>query len=316
MKYFVKKVNTLIITLLIISLVTFLAFQIIPGDSAVSALGMDATPDQIEELREQLGYNKSIPERYLSWIGGVLAGDFGTSTYYHIPVKELIDDRFQVTLALGIIAIIMIIIISVPIGIIGAKREGSILDTSIIFLSQVGMAIPPFFLGMIFTLVFGIILKWFAPGKFIGPSESFWGFIKYLIFPAISVAVPKIAMMVKYIRSSVLRQLKLDYVRTARSKGNTENAVLYKHVLKNALIPIITFLAMIMSEVLAGSIIIEQVFSLPGLGRLLVVAIGNRDFAVVQTIVLYISILVIGMNFVVDLLYQYIDPRVKGDTLF
>jgi peptide/nickel transport system permease protein len=316
MKYFVKKVNTLIITLLIISLVTFLAFQIIPGDSAVNALGMDATPDQIEELREQLGYNKSVPQRYILWISGVLTGDFGSSSYYHIPVKELIDGRFQVTLALGIIAIIMIIIISVPIGIIGAKKEGSILDTSIIFLSQVGMAIPPFFLGMIFTLVFGIILKWFVPGKFIGPSESFWGFIKYLIFPAISLAVPKIAMMGKYIRSSVLRQLKLDYVRTARSKGNTENAVLYKHVLKNALIPIITFLAMIMSEVLAGSIIIEQVFSLPGLGRLLVVAIGNRDFAVVQTIVLYTSILVIGMNFVVDLLYQYIDPRVKGDTLF
>lgn len=312
MPYYIKKISTLIITLFIVSFATFLAFQIIPGDSADADLGMDATPEQVEALREELGYHKSIPERYFKWVSGVLIGDFGDSMDYHMPVKTLLQDKFVVTLSLGVLSILIIVVVSIPLGIVSAKRDGGTLDHIITYSSQVGMAIPPFFLGMILTLVFGLILKWFTPGNYKSPQEDFFGFLGYLIFPAIAVAVPKIAMMSRFVRSSVLRQLKQDYVRTARSKGNTENVVLYKHVLRNALIPVITFLALMIAEVLAGSIIIERVFSLPGLGRILVVAISNRDLAVVQAIVLYIAIVVVVMNFLVDMLYQYLDPRVKG----
>jgi ABC-type dipeptide/oligopeptide/nickel transport systems, permease components len=311
MKFVVKKIGTLIITLLIISLVTFLAFQIIPGDSVLASLGTHATKEQVAAMREELGYNKSISERYLLWLSGAVHGDFGKSTQYDMTVKKLVSDRLPVTAGLGVISIILIILIALPLGIYTAKRKGSIMDKIILVLNQIGMAIPSFFLGMIITLVFGILLKWFTPGKYITLKESFWGYIKYLIFPAISIAVPKIAMMVKFLRSSILRQLDLDYVKTARSKGNSENQVLYGHILKNALIPVITFLGMIIAEVLAGSIIIEQVFNLPGLGRLLVVSISNRDFAVVQAIVLYIAVLVVVINFLVDILYQYIDPRLS-----
>lgn len=310
MKYLMKKIVTLIITLLVVSFITFFAFQIIPGDSAITSLGVDANPQRVAELREQLGYNDNVIVRYVNWLVDAIKGDFGASTRFNMPVQNLIQERLPVTVGLAIIAIIMIVLVSVPIGILSAKKEGTLIDRLIVLMNQIGMAIPPFFMGMLITLIFGIILKWFTPGKYISMEESFFRYVYYLIFPAVAIAIPKIAMLVKFLRSSVLRQLEQDYVRTARSKGNTENAVLYHHVFKNALIPVITFLAMIVADVLAGSIIVEQVFNLPGLGRLLVVAISNRDYPVVQAIVLYITSVVLIMNFIVDVLYQYIDPRV------
>ena len=310
MKYFIKKFCTLIITLFIISFVTFLAFQVIPGDSAVTALGTDASPEQVEALRESYGLNKNIAERYGDWLFHAARGDFGESVNYGIPVGELVGDRFFVTAGLGILSILIIVVLSLPLGILSAKKEGGLWDRLITLISQIGMAVPPFFLGMLITLLFGIVLKWFIPGRYVSFSESPAGYLHYMIFPALAIAVPKTAMMVKFLRSSVLRQMKSDYVRTARSKGNTENKVLYRHVLKNALIPVITFLGMVIADVLAGSIIIEQVFNLPGMGRLLIVGISNRDFPVVQAIVLYIAVLVIMVNFIVDMIYRLIDPRI------
>lgn len=310
MKYFIKKFCTLIITLFIISFVTFLAFQVIPGDSAVTALGTDASPDQVEALRESYGLNKNIAERYADWLFDAVRGDFGESVNYGIPVRKLVGDRFFVTAGLGILSILIIVMLSLPLGILSAKREGGLWDRLITLISQIGMAVPPFFLGMLITLLFGIVLKWFTPGRYVSIRESPAGYLHYMIFPALAIAVPKTAMMVKFLRSSVLRQMKSDYVRTARSKGSTENRVLYRHVLKNALIPVITFLGMVIADVLAGSIIIEQVFNLPGMGRLLIVGISNRDFPVVQAIVLYIAVLVITVNFIVDVVYRLIDPRI------
>ncbi|BBF44288.1 dipeptide transport system permease protein DppB [Lachnospiraceae bacterium KM106-2] len=311
MKYGIKKIVTLIITLLLASFLTFVAFDIIPGDSALSSLGMDASEEQVEALREEMGFNDPIYQRYARFIGGVVTGDFGTSTQYHMPVKQLVTERFPVTIGIAVISILLILFCSVPIAIISAKREGSTLDRIITFLNQLGMSIPPFFLGLILTLVFGILLKWFVPGQYIRMEESFAGYVSCLLFPAIAVAIPKIAMMVKFLRSSVIRQLDMDYVRTAKSKGNSERGILYKHVLKNALIPVITFFAMIIADVLAGSIIVEQVFNLPGLGRLLVVSISARDLACVQIIVLYITAVVLVLNCIVDILYQYVDPRIN-----
>lgn len=311
MRYYLKKIISLIMVLFLIMLLTFIAFQVIPGDGALSRLGVDATEEAIEALRESLGLNKSMPERFFSFLAGAVRGDFGNSYQYSKPVSELLAARLPVTVWLAVLSILMILIVSVPLGLLCSRKENGIADRIITLLTQALMAVPAFFLGIIITLVFGLILKWFAPGGYVGPKENFSAFLRYLIFPAVAIAVPKIAMTVKFLKTSVIRELKLDYVRTARMKGNTEHAVLWRHVLKNALIPVITFMGMVIADVLAGSIVIEQVFNLPGVGRLLVVAISNRDYPVVQAIVVYIASVVLIVNFIVDLLYQKIDPRVK-----
>lgn len=312
MKFFMKKLITLIITLLIISFLTFTAFSVLPGDAALSRLGQDATEEQIEALQEKLGLNDPLPERYGRWILGVCRGDFGESYRYEgTSVASLLADRLPVTVLLAVISLVIILVCAVPLGIASARFSGRWLDILTNQLTQIIMAVPPFFLGMILTYVFGLILHLFQPGKFTLPSESFWESVRYLIFPAVAVALPKIAMVVKFLRNSVLSEMNQDYVRTAFSKGNTETAVLYGHVLKNALIPVITFLAMVIAEILAGSIVVEQVFSVPGVGRLLVSSISNRDYPVVQAVVLYVTAVVVIINFVVDMLYQFLDPRVK-----
>jgi len=315
MKYTLKKLATLIVSLLITSVLTFTAFQIIPGDSALNALGMDATKEQLERYREEMGLNKSLPVRYINWLKGALKGDFGYSTQYQMQMKAgtLIKERLIVTIWLAVMSFLLIVVISIPLGIFSAGKKNGILDSFITLITQFFMSVPPFFLGMLITLIFGIILKWFTPGSYINPGENFGQFLRFMIFPAIAVAVPKIAMTVKFLRSSLLREMELDYVRTAKSKGMTKARILIRHILKNALIPVITFLAMMLADILAGAILVEQVFNLPGLGRLLVSSISNRDYAVVQAIILYIVSVVIIINFLVDLIYQWIDPRVKRD---
>lgn len=311
MKFYIKKIITLIITLLFVSLLTFIAFQVIPGDSAVSKLGMDATEEQIEALREALGLNRSIVERFFSFIVGVFRGNFGSSSQYNLPVTKLIQERLPVTVWLAVLSIAFVIILSITLGILCSRKENGFLDRIFTLISQLCMAIPPFFLGILLTLLFGITLKWFVPGQYVSPEENFTKFIGYLIYPALAVSIPKIAMTVRFLRSSIIRELNLDYVRTAKSKGSTKQRILWIHVLKNALMPVITFMGMVIADALAGSIVIEQVFNLPGIGRMLVVAIANRDFNVVQAAVLYIAAVVIIINFLVDLLYQTLDPRVR-----
>jgi ABC-type dipeptide/oligopeptide/nickel transport system permease component len=312
-KYIIKKISTLIITLLIVSIFTFAAFQVIPGDSVLNTLGMDASPEAIQALRQERGLDDNIVIRYGRWLGNVLQGDFGESTQYNMEVGQLISSRLTVTIWLAVISIILIIVISIPLGILSSKKEGGIIDRILVLLTQTMMAIPPFFLGMILTLIFGVCLKWFVPGKYVSFSENKGKFFAYLIYPAIAMAIPKIAMTVKFLRSSIRRQMHFEYVRTAKSKGNSQRDILVKHVLKNALIPVITFLGMIIADVLAGSIIVEQVFNLPGLGRLLVVAISSRDYDVVQAVVLYIATIVIVINLFVDVLYRIIDPRISKE---
>ena len=312
MKYFFKKLFTLIMTLLFISVLTFGAFSVISGDAAITKLGTEATPEQIEALREDMGLNKPVTQRYLHWLGGAVRGDFGESYQYTgQAVSNLLADRLPVTVMLAVLSFLIILVLSIPLGIFAAKYSGRWPDTVINQVTQITMAIPPFFLGIILTYIFGLILKWFQPGKFVNPSEDFWGAVSYLIFPAVAVALPKIAMVVKFLRNSVLSEVRKDYVRTAYSKGSGKNRALYHHILKNALIPVITFMALVVAEILAGSIIVEQVFSVPGVGRLLVSAISTRDYPVVQAIVMYVTTVVICINFVVDMLYQLADPRVK-----
>lgn len=311
MKWIGKKVTSMIVTLLLVSVIAFLAFEVVAGNSMLSKMGMDASPEQIKALEEEYGLNKSLPERYGDWFVHAIQGDFGTSYQYNVPVTQLVSNRMAVTVGLGLLSIVLILAISIPLGLFVSRHEGGMWDHVISTLNQVFMSIPNFFLGMLICLIFGIVLRWFQPGAYVPMKQSVSGYFSYIIYPAVAISIPKIAMVVKFLKTSVLRQMKMDYVRTARGKGNSERSILYSHVLKNALIPVITFLAMILAEVLAGSIVLEPVFSLPGLGRLLVVSISSRDYPVVQAIILYIATIVIVLNGIVDILYQVLDPRVK-----
>ena len=311
MKFILKKIGTLIITLVIISFLSFLAFTLIPGDAAVASLGMDADEAAIEALREELGLNRPVVVQYGDWLFSAVRGDFGESTQYHLPVSLLVSQRLPATITLALYSMVIIILVSFPMGMLGTKKPNGAVDTAVTVLSQVGMAVPQFFLGILLTFVFGILLNWFTVGGYVGPKEDPAGFFSFLLLPAVAVAVPKCATMTRYIRNSVVAQKKMDYVRTARGKGNSEKKILLNHVLINVMMPVVTMLAMMMADVLAGSIVVEQVFNIPGLGRLLITSISNRDYPVVQAIVIYIAGTVVIMNTLADIMYQKLDPRVR-----
>lgn len=311
--YFAKKLLVMIVTLIAVSFLVFLAFEIIPGDVAVSQLGTEATPERVAALRHELGLDRPFLVRYGDWILSYIKGDFGTSYSYHIPVSSMIAQKIPITLAMSLIAFVITIAISLPLGVEMAKRVGSKVDKCVYTANQVVMSVPEFFLGIIITYVFGLVLHWFKPGGYVSYTVSFGRFIGYLIFPSIAIAFPKIAMTVKLLRSSIITESKKDYVRTAYSRGNSTTQVLYKHVLRNAMIPVVTFLGMVFTNMIAGSIVVEQVFNIPGLGRILLTSISNRDYPVTQAIILLIAALVIVVNFIVDIIYHILDPRVGGD---
>ncbi len=317
MKYCGKKILTLIMTLFLVSVAAFLAFQIIPGDVVKSIVGEDASPEREEQLREELGLNKPPVARYFSWAGGVLRGDFGVSYRFSknmqemMPVKELIGDKLPVTLWLAGLSLLLIIVVSIPLGVLWAKSSSHFLDAVLGVITQAAMAVPSFFLGILVTFLFGIVFRAFTPGGYVSYKENFAGFLGYLLFPALSIAIPKIAMTARFLRNSMLTEMGSDYVRTAYSKGCTKRRVMYGHVLRNAMMPVVTFLGMIIAEIVAGSIVIEQVFGLPGIGRLLISSISTRDFPVVEILILYITFVVIFVYFLVDILYRIIDPRIS-----
>lgn len=311
MRYIGKKIVTMFITILIISFLVFLAFTFIPGDPALSKLGTNATPEKVEALREEMGLNQPFFTRYGTWFVSMVKGDMGTSYSYGIPVRDLILNKLPITIILTIMAFVFIVIISVPLGIYTAKYQGKPIEKIIYLCNQIVMSVPPFFSGILITLLFGLVLKWFVPGGFISYEKNFTSFIRYMIYPAIAIALPKIAMTVQLLRSSLLKESKKEYVRTAYSKGNNTNGVLYGHMLKNAMIPVVTFLGMVLADIVAGSIIIEQVFNIPGIGRILLTSIMNRDYPVVEAIIVCMGAIVVMINFIIDILYRFIDPRMK-----
>lgn len=313
MKYVVRKILTMILTLLAVTFFVFLSFHVISGDPATSMLGTEATPKKVAALREELGLNDPVLVQYGRWAAGLLHGDMGTSYSYRMPVTGMVANKIPVTITLTLMAFVLMVVISIPLGIYTAKHEGGVVDRIIYIINQIIMAIPPFFSGILITLIFGRIFKLFTPGGYVSYEKDFAGFIGYLFFPAVAIALPKAAMAVKLLRSSVIKEAKLDYVRTAYSRGNRTNDVLYKHVLKNALIPVVTFLGMALADMIAGSIIIEQVFSIPGLGRILLTSISNRDYPVVMAVIVCIAVLVLVVNMAVDLIYGLIDPRITAE---
>ncbi len=311
MKILIKRLFTLIITLFTVSLLAFLAFAVIPGDPTTKILGTEATPEAVEDLREELGLNKNVFIRYFDWLLGFVQGDFGTSYSYSMPVSEMLADKLPITAMLTVMSFGLTIVISIPLGVLLGMIKSKVADTSLTAVNQIAMSMPAFFIGMLIMYLCGNILKLFVPGGFVGPEENYIEYINYLFFPALSIAIPRIAMTVKMLRSSIHSEMNKPYVTTAKSRGRSRFGILFGHVMKNALIPAITFLAVSGAEIMTGSIIIEQVFTIPGIGRLLLTSISSRDFPVVQAIVVILAAWVVVVNFVADLIYQLIDPRIR-----
>ena len=312
LRYVVKRLVSLVISLAVASLVIFLAIEVVPGDPAAYMLGMNAQPDTLAALREQLGLNGTIPERYLSWVGGMLTGDFGTSYTYRTPVVDMIIERTWVSLPLALYALTLSTLIAFPAGVWAASRRGSAVDMGVLGVTQLGVAIPNFWFAMLMVLVFSINLRWFSAGGFAGWEQGFLAGMKSLTLPAIALALPQASILTRVMRSSLLDTLSEDFIRTARAKGLTRAQVLWRHALRNAMIPVLTIIGMQFSFLLAGAIIIENVFFLPGLGRLVFQAISARDLIVVESVVMLLVFAVIVVNFAVDVAYAAVDPRLRG----
>ena len=312
-RYAAKRLLSLTLSLIAASLVIFAVIEIIPGDPAAFMLGVNARADTLEALRDQMGLNDPLPIRYLSWVTGMLSGDFGTSWTYKTPVSDLIADRIWVSLPLAIYALVLSTLIAFPAGILAAARRGKPADLSIMGATQLGVAIPNFWFAMILVLIFAINLRWFSAGGFPGWDDPLQAF-KSLTLPAIALALPQAAILARVMRSSLLDNLGEDYIRTARAKGLTARQALWRHAVRNALIPVLTIIGLQFSFLLAGGIIIEQVFFLPGLGRLIFQSISARDLIVVESVVMLLVFVVIVVNFAVDMAYALVDPRLRDKT--
>ncbi len=312
MKYFAKKCVILIITLFLISVATFLLFQVVPGDPVLLIIGTEeVSPEREAQIREEFGLNDGLVIRYFNFVKGVFSGDLGTSYVYRSPVSELIKDKLLVTLMLALISVIMIILVAFPLGIMWARVTNKYGEAACNVITQTSMSIPSFFIGILVIYIFSIVLNVFVAGRYVSYEEDFIGFMGYLIFPAIAIAFPKIAMVARFLRNAMLDEMNKDYVRTAYSKGCSKNRVMYVHVLRNALIPVLTFMGVIIAEAVAGSIVVEQVFGVPGIGRLLISSISNRDYPVVQILILYMAAAVIIIYFILDVVYRIVDPRIR-----
>lgn len=314
LRYALSRCASLVISLIMASMIIFLTIEIVPGDPAAFMLGLNAQPEAVEALRTQLGLNASAPERYFTWVSGMLQGDFGTSYTYRAPVSDLITDRMWVSLPLAVYALVLSTLIAFPAGIFAASRRGGAGDTTIMGATQLGVAIPNFWFAMILVLIFAINLRWFSAGGFVGWDKGFWLGLKNLTLPAIALALPQAAILARVMRSSLLDMLGEDFIRTARAKGLSKRQALWRHAVRNALIPVLTILGLQFSFLLAGGIVIEQVFFLPGLGRLIFQAISARDLIVVEGVVMLLVFSVIIVNFLVDLTYAAVDPRLRQQS--
>jgi len=304
-----KRAGAALVTLFLVSVLCFLAFSVIRGDPASLALGINATEEQRAAFREEMGLNLSLPARYCQWLGNFFSGNLGNSLRFQgEPIAAMIVQRLPISFTLALLSLFFILIIAVPVSLLSVRRENGITGHIVNVCTAIGISIPNFFLGVLIIWLFGIILRLFQVGVYVD--------YRSLFFPALAIAIPNAAIMIKFLRSSIFKEQHADYVRTARSKGASPSLTLRRHVLRNAVIPSITVLGMIVADVFAGSIVIEQVFGIPGLGRLLIAAITSRDYPLIQTLVVLIAFIVIFANTLVDIAIQIIDPRIrlKGDT--
>jgi peptide/nickel transport system permease protein len=307
--YLIRRLLILLATLLAASLVVFIVLQVLPGDPAALMLGTGARADTLAALRHRLGLDAPLWLRYLRWIFGMARGDFGVSYTYSVPVAELIRDRGALSLPLALLAILLSTAIAIPVGVLAAARRGSARDAAMMGVAQVGVAIPNFWLGILLILVFAVHLPWLPASGFPGWSAGLGAGLRALILPALALALPQAAILARVTRASVIETLSEDFIRTARAKGLSRSAALWRHAVPNALIPVVTLIGLQFSFLLAGTVIVENVFTLPGLGRLVFQAIAQRDLIVVQDLVVLLAGSVILVNFAVDLAAAAIDPR-------
>jgi peptide/nickel transport system permease protein len=306
-----RRLTALMVTLLVASLLIFLLLEILPGDPAAVILGVGAQEDTLRALRAELGLDLPAPVRYLNWLGEVLQGDLGRSYTYDTPVQELLLNRVELSLPLALLAILLSTGIAIPLGVFAASRHRKVADTGIMGFAQLGVAVPNFWFAILLILLFSVKLGWFSAGGFAGWDAGWFPALKSLVLPAVALALPQAAILARVTRSSVLETVQEDYIRTARAKGLSRSQALWRHAVRNALIPVVTILGLQLSFLLAGTIIIENVFYLPGVGRLLFQAIAQRDLMVVKNLVLVLAATVVMINFLVDLLYAVLDPRLR-----
>lgn len=311
LRFAVTRLVSLSLSLVAASLVIFAVIEVIPGDPAAFMLGLNAQPDTIAALRDELGLNGSVVSRYLNWIGGMLSGDFGHSYTYRVPVADLVAQRLWVSLPLAGYALALSTLIAFPVGIIAASNRGKATDYGIMGATQLGIAVPNFWFAMLLVLVFAVNLRWFSAGGFPGWEAGVFPALKALTLPAVALALPQASILARVLRSALIDTLGQDYIRTARAKGLSRRQAIRRHALRNALIPVLTIIGLQFSFLLAGAIIIENVFFLPGLGRLIFQGITQRDLIVVESVVMLLVFAVIVVTFLVDLAYAAADPRLR-----
>lgn len=309
--YVLRRLVALALTLLAAALVIFVVLEILPGDPAAVTLGLNAAPEALAALRAEMGLDKPAALRFFLWLGGLVTGDLGQSYTYRVPVLQLIAERMAVTLPLALMAIALATAIGIPLGMLAASRHGRFADAGVMAFAQAGLAIPNFWFGLLLVLVFAVGLGWLPAGGFPGWQAGIGVSLKALLMPALALALPQAAIIARVTRSSMLDTLQEDFVRTARAKGLSEGTTMRRHALRNALIPVVTILGLQFSVLIAGAIIIENVFALPGLGRLVFQAIAQHDLIVVKDLVMLFAGLAILINFAVELLYGLIDPRLR-----
>jgi peptide/nickel transport system permease protein len=311
LRLILSRLVSLVLTLLVVSAAIFLILEVLPGDPAAIMLGTSAREDTLAALRQELGLDRPALERYLLWIGGVVQGDLGTSMTYRMPVSTLVAERLWITIPLSLLAIAISTAIALPLGVLAAANRDRAADRAVLVFSQLGVAVPNFWLGILFILLFSTVLGWFPAGGFPGWGAGVGPAFKALLLPAVALALPQAAVLTRVTRSATLEVIGADFVRTARAKGVDRSGTLRRHVVPNALIPVTTILGLQLSFFFGGAILVENVFNLPGLGRLAYQALAQRDLTVIKDVVLIIAALVIVMNFLVDLGYLLLDPRLR-----
>ncbi len=311
LQYLWRRIGALVVTLVIVCTITFIVFSIVPGDPALLMLGTEADPDVLVSLRRELGLDLPLHVQYLRWLRGVLTGNLGISIRLERPVTELIRERLPVTTGLAVMAMVLTLAVAVPAGAYAAAHRGRFVDYLVVFISQIGLAVPHFWLGILLLLLFAVRWQILPPGGFVRWSTNPWQAFLSLLLPALALASHRIAIMTRITRTAMLDALNQDYIRTGLSKGLPISIIIFKHALKNSLMPVVTVASMHFAALLAGSIVAEEVFALPGLGRLLLQAIGYRDLPLAQGISFFIAIVVVVTNFATDVLYLLLDPRVR-----
>lgn len=312
LRYIVRRSGSLLATLVVASIVVFVVIEVVPGDPASFMLGMNAQPETVAALRSELGLDQSKIARYIQWVSGMLRGNFGQSYTYRTPVADMIGDRLWISLPLAVYALTLSTLIALPAGIYAASRRARAADSIVMGFTQLGIAVPNFWFALLLVLFFAVNLGWFSAGGFAGWDAGVWPAMKSLTLPAVSLALPQAAILTRVMRSSLLDILHEDYIRTARAKGLSERQALIRHALRNAMIPVLTIIGLQFSFLIAGAIIIENVFYLPGLGRLIFQSIAQRDLIVVESVVMLLVFAVVMVTFMVDVAYAWVDPRLRG----